>query len=83
MSLKIEFLRDYYPKALLMDGFDDCILGICIRFGQEPIIAYDQNAVIAKLMQQGVDEEQAIEYFEFNQLGAWMGDTTPCFIDTF
>ncbi len=78
----MDYLRDYYPEVLLMDGFDDCIVGICTRFGQEPIAAYSRSAVIEKLMGQGMDEEEAIEYFEFNQLGAWMGDTTPCFIET-
>ena len=31
----------------------------------------------------GMTEEEAIEYFEFNQIGAWMGDNTPCFISPF
>ena len=25
--------------------------------------------------------EEAMEYYEFNQLGAWVGDGTPCFLD--
>jgi len=24
--------------------------------------------------------EEAEEYFQFNQLGAWFGELTPCFI---
>jgi len=77
----MDFLREDYPDVLLMDGFDDCIVGICHRFGQEPIVAYDQQAIIRKLMNNDMDEEQAVEYFEFNQIGAWMGDKTPCFIE--
>ena len=65
-----------------MDGFDDCIIGICSRFGQSDIVAYDLKKVIEKLMADGMTEEQAYEYYEFNQLGAGMGDLTPCFIDT-
>lgn len=79
----MDWLREDHPDILLMDGFDDCIVGVCIRFGQEPIVAYDQWAVIHKLMEQGMSEDEAIEFFEFNQIGAWMGDTTPCFIDMF
>lgn len=79
----MDFIRETYPETLVMDGFDECIIGICYRFGQEPIIAYDQSAVISKLMEQGMDEDEAIEYFEFNQIGAWMGEYTPCFVDTF
>ena len=77
----MDFVREMYPEVLLIDGFEECIKGIVIRFGQEPIACYDQCAVIEKLMKDGMDEEQAIEYFEFNQLGAWMGNMTPCFID--
>ena len=82
VSNKLDWIREMHPDALLMGGFDDCIVGVCVRFGQEPIVAYDMWAVIEKLKEQGMDEEQAIEYFEFNQLGAWVGDKTPCFIDT-
>lgn len=65
---------------ITMDGYDDCIIGVCHRFGQEPIIAYDKDKVIAKLIEDGLDEESAEEWFEFNQIGAWWGVTTPCFI---
>lgn len=68
------------PEALLMDGYDDCIIGICERFGREPIIAYDYDKVIARHMADGMTHEEAIEFFQFNQIGAWMGDGTPCFI---
>jgi hypothetical protein len=28
----------------------------------------------------GMTEEEAEEYFNFNQLGAWIGENTPCFL---
>ena len=31
-------------------------------------------------MKDGMSEEESIEYFEYNQIGAWVGDTTPCFL---
>jgi hypothetical protein len=31
-------------------------------------------------MADGMEEEEAIEFFYFNQAGAWVGETTPCFI---
>jgi len=65
---------------LKMDGFNDCILGICERFGQPPIIAYDKDKVIRKLMKD-MSEEEAVEYWEYNQLGSWMGEGTPCFVE--
>ncbi len=68
-------------KMVTMDGFNNCILGICMRFGQEDIVAYDYVKVIETLMENdGMSYEEAMEFFDFNQLGAWVGDHTPCFI---
>lgn len=68
-------------ELLYMEGFDDCIAGICRRCNQEDIVIYDYDKVIEKLMSQGMHRTEAVEFFEFNQLGAWMGDRTPAFIE--
>lgn len=73
------FNTDDYD-LLIMDDFDDCIAGVVERFGQPPIVCYDREAVIEKLMTHGMGEEEAEEYFQFNQIGAWHGEATPCFI---
>ena len=67
---------------LKMDGFDDCILGLFTRCGMDPIICYDEDKVIAKLMSQGMTRDEAYEFYEFNQASAWAGDGTPGFVDT-
>jgi len=83
---RIEALLELYNsdnQLLKMDGFDDCIAGVCARYGQAPIIAYDYRKVIAKLMrEQDMDYDEANEWFDFNMIGAWRGDGTPCFIIT-
>tara|TARA_E500000305_G_scaffold92393_1_gene80457 strand:+ start:764 stop:994 length:231 start_codon:yes stop_codon:yes gene_type:complete len=65
---------------LTMDGYDDCIVGIVERFGMEPIVCYDKDKVLQRHRDDGMDYDEAIEFFEYNQLGAWVGDRTPCFI---
>ena len=32
-------------------------------------------------MEMGMSHEEAVEYFEYNQIGAYVGDHTPCFIE--
>jgi hypothetical protein len=64
---------------LLLDGHENAEMGVCIRFGQEPIMMYDYNVVIENLTSEGMTEEEAIEFFEFNIIGSWVGDETPCF----
>jgi hypothetical protein len=75
-------IADINPDLLLMDGFDDCIAGIGTRFGSESFVIYDYSKVIAQLESQGMTYEEAVEYHEFNQLGAYVGDHTPAFIQT-
>lgn len=75
-----ELLADIDDDILLMDGFDDCIIGICESFGSSPVVAYDYDLVIAQLQSHGMSYEEAVEYHEFNQAGAYVGERTPVFI---
>lgn len=77
-----EYYGESYPNMLRMDGYNDCIVGVVERFGENPIYCYSTEKVIKKLMKDGMTEEEAWEFFEYNQLGAWVGDGTPCFITT-
>lgn len=62
-----------------MDGYDDCIIGVVEQFGRPPILCYDRSLVIKKLMGSDLTYDEAEEFFEFNQIGAYVGDATPCF----
>jgi len=73
-------LAEIDPELLLMDGFDDCIIGICEAFGSVPVVAYDYDKVLANLQASGMTYEEAVEYHEFNQAGAYVGEGTPVFI---
>ena len=68
------------PEALFADGFKDAIIGIARRFSLPPLVAYDYDKCIEILMKD-MTEEEAVEYFEFNVQGAWMGEGTPIFIE--
>tara|TARA_R100000306_G_C4377695_1_gene142722 strand:- start:1876 stop:2112 length:237 start_codon:yes stop_codon:yes gene_type:complete len=65
---------------LKVDGFDEAIIGIAERCGYEPVFAYDYDQCIKILQDQGMSREGALEFFEYNTLGSWLGDTTPVFI---
>jgi len=67
-------------EMLRADGFNDAIMGIVQRCGQDDVVLYDTDKVIGGLMNgDGMSYEEAVEYFEFNILGAWMGEGTPAF----
>ena len=68
---------------LTMDGYDDCIAGVCTRYGQPQILIYDRAKVISSLESDGMTNEEAEEWFNFNIIGAWVGDDTPAFIEPY
>jgi hypothetical protein len=78
-------------EALLLEPreqFDPCIIGLGQR-GHATFAIYDREKVIEALTED-VDpddmddaEESAVEHFDFNILGSWMGDGTPAFLTTF
>jgi hypothetical protein len=69
-----------YEDLLKMDGYDDCIIGVVERFGGESYILYDRELVLEKLQKGDMSYEEAVEYYEFNQLGAYVGERTPAFL---
>tara|TARA_Y100000356_G_scaffold126477_1_gene124395 strand:+ start:637 stop:897 length:261 start_codon:yes stop_codon:yes gene_type:complete len=81
IKLKIEDIAEINPEAMMADGFDDAVLGMCIQFGGEPVVAYDYNKCIEILKERdGMDRTEAIDYLEFNVLGSYVGLHTPVFI---
>lgn len=78
MNIREDIAELYGEDLLFMDGYDDCIIGVCERFGMETVVAYDKEKVIRKLMAGGIEtREDAEEFFSFNQIGAWVGEKTP------
>lgn len=67
--------------CLFVDGYDDCILGMFSRFGMVPLLAYDKEKMLKKMVKDGMTYEEALEFFDYNIIGAWMGETTPVFIE--
>jgi hypothetical protein len=67
-------------ELVLADGFEDALLGYVERFGQPPVALYDRSRCIEILMQRDqMTRQEANEYFEFNTIGAWVGNETPAF----
>lgn len=44
------------------------------------VIAYDYDKVIKANMKDGMIYDEAVEWFEYNQIGAYVGEYTPVFI---
>ena len=67
-------------EILLADGFEDAYMGLATQFTKPPLAVYNRNKCIEILMKDGMSEEEAEEYFQYNVEGAWVGDNTPMFL---
>lgn len=79
--MDMELLAEIYPDVMLADGYDDCIIGVVNRIGTPTVVLYDTEKIIMKLMEGGMTYEEAYEFFEFNILGAYVGEYTPAFLE--
>jgi len=81
MGYSIEKVSEINSSALLADGFDEAILGMCMQFGQEHVVAYDYDKCLEILKDRDdMSIDEAIEYMEYNVVGAYMGVYSPVFI---
>jgi hypothetical protein len=68
------------PEALLADGFEDALIGY-VEIFNKVVAAYDRDKCIEILMRRdGMDNEDAIEFFDFNVVGAYVGEYAPAFL---
>jgi|TARA_R100001460_G_scaffold90651_1_gene132353 hypothetical protein len=58
-------------------GCDEAIVGLGHRCGCESVVVYDYDKLVDVFIQQGMDEEESIEWIDYNILGAWIGEDTP------
>ena len=76
-------LEDAGADALVMEPreeYDSCIAGIGWRTASDPVLVYDR-AKILEFLQTEMTEEDAIEHYEFNIVGSWVGEGTPIFVE--
>lgn len=71
---------DGEEKIMLIDGFEEALVGMAFRFGGVQAAAYDVEKILQILQGRGMSEEEAVEFFDFNIIGAWVGSGTPIFV---
>lgn len=80
-----EHLNQYGDGELLFlsePEFDAAIVGISERIGMREAVVYDISKIIDVLCERdGMDRDEAAEYYEFNIRGAYVGERTPMFIN--
>lgn len=76
-----EALKEMDESALLMDGFDEAFIGFSRRINEPMLAVYSYDKLIKVCMERdGMEYEEAVEYVDFNVIGAWVGEQTPIIV---
>jgi hypothetical protein len=79
--LNRELLAELGEDILVMDGFDDAIIGYSQRINDPILAVYSWDLMVKVLMERdGMSDEEAMDYIDFNCLGAWVGEQTPIIV---
>lgn len=76
---KLDDILEMFPEEEILkaDGYDDCIIGYDFGIGDIRLI-YSVKLILDKLViVEGLDEIDAIEHFEYNMRGGYVGEKTP------
>jgi hypothetical protein len=81
--MTVEDIQEINPEAILCDGFNDAIIGMAERINLGPVVAYSVEKMLdIMIARDGMTYEEALEYYDYNIAGAWLGDNTPIYIKT-
>ena len=63
------------------DGLDEALIGTAYRIDLGEILVYDYDKCVEIFMDiNDWTEEEAIEWVDFNVVGAYVGEDTPIFV---
>lgn len=74
-------LDEYAEGAILLNGFEDCIVGVVEEFGNGRRVLYDKWKIIEKLQEDSMLVGDAEEYYDYNILGLYAGEQNAVFLD--
>ena len=68
-------------RLVKANGLEDAIIGVGSRINMPDVLIYSYNKCVRIFMEkEGWTHEEAVEWMDFNVVGAWVGETTPIFV---
>ena len=68
-------------RLVKANGLEDAIIGVGSRINMPDVLIYSYNKCVKIFMEkEGWTHEEAVEWMDFNVVGAWVGETTPIFV---
>ena len=77
-------LAEHFGDDLMFaTNFDNAIIGVSMGISCGTKVVYDAEEMARTLViSEGMTEQEAWEYLEFNTFNAYIGDNTPIFVST-
>ena len=77
----LESIFEAYPdeEFLKADGFDEAIIGVDTK---ELRLVYSVSKCL-EILEKDMTFDEALEYFEYNVSGAYMGEKTPIWVEDY
>ncbi len=74
---------EYCEGAVVLDGLDEAIVGICEEFSSGPRIMYSKSKILEILQKRDqMTKQESEEFYDFNILGLYAGEQNPVFVIT-
>jgi len=83
VNIRDEILDTFGEEAdgiMFADGFDCAVVGVGRTFDGPLCAVYDIDKIVQELMKDGMDHDEAHEYFDYNIAGSYVGEQTPIFM---
>lgn len=75
-------LDEYAEGAVMLDGFEDCVIGVVEEFGNGRRLLYSKPKMIEKLCKDDLmTKGEAEEFFDYNILGLHVSEQNAVFLD--
>ena len=83
LNIRLMLAQEWDTELLFLSDaeFDEAIIGVAERIGQDPVVAYDTTKLV-EILSRSMSVDEAYEFFDFNILGAYVGEKTPMFVTT-
>lgn len=74
-------LSKYNNEMLFFNDYSaNSLVGLLFKHETNIVAVYDDHLCVQSLIEEGMGEEEAIEYFEYNTRGSYVGENSPVFL---
>jgi hypothetical protein len=81
MTINDYDIDEFAEGAIILDGFDDAIIGIVEEFGNGRRILYSKYKILTILCERDLmTMGEAEEFFDYNIIGLYAGEQNPVFL---